>query len=78
MLESEFQRLKADNRIWFGASGAARPRIKTYIDETKGISSWMWWPNSEVGHNQEAKKEINEILGGETTFDYPKPVRRHQ
>jgi adenine-specific DNA-methyltransferase len=52
-----------------------RPRIKTYLSETEGVSSWTWWPNNEVGHNQEAKKEILEILGADKNFDYPKPVR---
>ncbi len=75
MLEPEYLRLKNEGRIWFGANGTARPRIKTYLDESEGISSWTWWPNNEVGHNQEAKKEILEILGPENPFDYPKPVR---
>lgn len=75
MLEGEFLKLKSDDRIWFGVSGSARPRVKTYLHETEGVSSWTWWANSEVGHNQEAKKEILEILGPENPFDYPKPVR---
>jgi adenine-specific DNA-methyltransferase len=75
MLEPEFLRFKEEGRIWFGASGSARPRIKTYLDESGGVSSWTWWANDEVGHNQEAKKEILEILGPNNPFDYPKPVR---
>ena len=75
MLEAEFLRLKKTNRIWFGVSGKARPRIKTYLLKSEGVSSWTWWPNDEVGHNQEAKKEVLEILGSENAFDYPKPVR---
>ena len=75
MLEPEFLRLLAAGKIWFGASGDARPRLKTYLNETEGVSSWTWWTNAEVGHNQEAKKEILEILGSERSFDYPKPVR---
>ena len=75
MLEGEFLKLKNDDRIWFGVSGSARPRVKTYLHETEGVSSWTWWPNDEVGHNQEAKKEILEILGPKNLFDYPKPVR---
>ncbi len=75
MLEPEYLRLKIEGRIWFGANGTARPRIKTYLNGSEGISSWTWWPNNEVGHNQEAKKEILEILGSENPFDYPKPVR---
>lgn len=75
MLEPEFLKKKAEGRIWFGAKGNARPRIKTYLEESEGVSSWTWWPNEEVGHNQEAKKEILQILGPENPFDYPKPVR---
>lgn len=74
-LEPEFLRLRADNRIWFGVDGDARPRIKNFVSEGDGASSWTWWPNTEVGHNQEAKKEILRILGGDASFDYPKPVR---
>lgn len=36
---------------------------------------WTWWPNSEVGHTQEATKEITTIFEKTATFDYPKPVR---
>lgn len=75
MLEPEYQRLKKEGKIWFGVNGDARPRIKTYFNDSSGVSSWTWWPNDEVGHNQEAKKEIMEILGSENSFDYPKPVR---
>ncbi len=75
MLEPEFLRLKKEGRIWFGAKGDARPRVKTYISESEGISSWTWWPNDDAGHNQEAKKEILQILGPTNSFDYPKPTR---
>lgn len=74
MLEPEFLKLKKEGRIWFGVNGDARPRVKTYLSESEGVSSWTWWPNDEVGHNQEAKKEIQNILDDES-FDYPKPVR---
>lgn len=74
-LEPEYLRLKKDGRIWFGTSGSARPRVKTYLDESDGVSSWTWWANEDVGHNQEAKKEILEILGADNAFDYPKPTR---
>ena len=33
------------------------------------------WPYSEVGHTDEAKKELKDIFGGEVSFDTPKPVR---
>jgi adenine-specific DNA-methyltransferase len=74
-IESEFERLRGENRIWFGKNGSARPRVKTFISEAEGISSWSWWTNQEVGHNQESKKEIIGILGQVDTFDTPKPTR---
>jgi adenine-specific DNA-methyltransferase len=61
--------------MWFGKDGGGRPRIKTYLLESLGISSWTWWTNTEVGHNQEAKKEINQLFGADNAFDTPKPER---
>jgi len=74
-VEEEFNRLCADGRIWFGKNGNARPRVKNFLKEAKGISAWTWWPNSDVGHNQEAKKEINRLFGANDAFDTPKPER---
>lgn len=65
----------AAGRIWFGKDGLGVPRKKTYLSEIKGQNSWTWWTNSEVGHNQEAKKEINGLFGGDNAFDTPKPER---
>lgn len=36
---------------------------------------WTWWPNTEVGHNQEATKELNQILEKTGKFETPKPER---
>ncbi len=72
--EETFCRLIADNRVWFGKGGTARPRHKKFLSETEGCASWTWWPYEEYGHNQEATKELNAILGSDR-FDSPKPVR---
>lgn len=74
-VESVFLELVADNRIWFGRDGDAKPRRKTFLSESDGNQSWSWWPNSEVGHTQEAKKEILALFGDEEVFDTPKPER---
>lgn len=74
-IESEFKRLCEDGRVWFGKDGRARPRVKNYLNEATGVSVWTWWPNSEVGHNQEAKKEINRLFGADDAFVTPKPER---
>lgn len=36
---------------------------------------WTWWPNTEVGHTQEATKEIATLLGQSGIMDFPKPIR---
>jgi site-specific DNA-methyltransferase (adenine-specific)/adenine-specific DNA-methyltransferase len=61
--------------MWFGKDGKGRPRVKTYLSESPGVRAWTWWSNQECGHNQEAKKEINEIIGHDVPFDTPKPTR---
>lgn len=74
-IESEYQRLLAEGRMWFGADGRGMPRKKTYLNEQEGRMSWTWWPNDEVGNTQESKKEIISLFGPEDVFDTPKPER---
>jgi adenine-specific DNA-methyltransferase len=74
-IESEFLRLQENGRIWFGKDGGSRPRMKNFLSEIEGITSWTWWTNAEVGHNQEAKKESIDLFGGNSPFDTPKPER---
>lgn len=66
-----------DNRIWFGAKGNNVPRLKTFLSEVKeNVTPSTWWPYEEVGHNQEAKQELKQILPDvEEVFDTPKPLR---
>ncbi|MEI7603975.1 MAG: site-specific DNA-methyltransferase [bacterium] len=73
--KDEFQRLIDENRIWFGKNGGNMPRRKKYINEVKsGITSMTVWPFIEVGHNQDAKKEMK-ILNSEVVFETPKPEK---
>ncbi len=74
LAERTFKSLLEDGRVWFGADGNARPRLKRYLSESGGVSAWTWWMNQEVGHYQESKKEIINIFG-ESIFDTPKPER---
>ena len=62
-------------RIWFGKDGKGVPRKKTYLADRNGQNCWTWGTNQEVGHNQEAKKEINAVFGPDNPFDTPKPER---
>ncbi|MDX9945054.1 MAG: site-specific DNA-methyltransferase [Azonexus sp.] len=74
-IQSEFKRLLIEERLWFGKEGNARPRVKSFLSEHDGVRAWSWWSNAEVGHNQEAKKEINALFGADDAFDTPKPER---
>lgn len=74
-LEDVYKQLLQEGRLWFGSDGAGVPRKKTYLSESEGIAPWTWWTNKEVGHNQEAKKEIIALFGAANAFDTPKPER---
>ncbi len=75
LAKDTFEELVKDNRIWFGLDGTSRPRKKLFLSEADGINAWTWWTNKEVGHNQEASKELKELLGSADIFDNPKPTR---
>ncbi len=77
-VESVFKQLVEGGRMWFGRDGKGVPRRKTYLYESEGQTVWSWWPNSEVGHTQEAKKETNAIFGKTDIFQTPKPERLAQ
>jgi adenine-specific DNA-methyltransferase len=68
--------LLADNRIWFGVDGTARPRLKRFLTEVqKSVPAQTIWGYSEVNHSDGAKKQLAEIFGGkEAPFATPKPV----
>ncbi len=74
-IEPEFQKLRAAGRIWFGKNGKAQPSTIRYLSEVEGLVPWTWWTHEEVGHTDEARKEIQSIFGTQTAFDTPKPVR---
>lgn len=76
MVETEFWRLVDENRITFGARGENVPAVKLYLNEVQqGLVPRTWWPHTEVGHTQEAKREIQALFPGVIPFDTPKPER---
>ena len=74
-LESEFLKLKEEGRIYFGKDGSSQPSVIRYLSEAEGITPWTWWNHEEVGHTDEAKKEIYALFGADNPFDTPKPER---
>ena len=74
-VESVYLELVQEGRIWFGRDGCGIPRRKTYLKEVEDNAAWSWWPNEEVGHNQEARKESIALFGVTDSFPTPKPER---
>ncbi|WP_426306169.1 site-specific DNA-methyltransferase [Acidovorax facilis] len=74
-VESEFLKLRDAGRIYFGKDGNGQPNLIRFLDEVEGFVPWTWWPHDEVGHNDEAKKEMHAIFGKEEAFATPKPER---
>ena len=68
-----------ENRVWWGSSGNNFPRLKRFIkDLGQGVVPSTWWGRTQVGDNQEARRELRSIFqyyGGELAFETPKPVR---
>ena len=72
----QVERMIAENRIWFGLDGNSRPAPKRFLSEVRqGVVASAWWPFTEVGHNDESKKELQKLFDGESPFDTPKPTR---
>ncbi|NDP39322.1 MAG: site-specific DNA-methyltransferase [Rhodoferax sp.] len=69
----EIDRLRTDNRLWFGKKGDAIPSLKRFLTEVKdGVVPQTIWFRDEVGDNQDAKKEVKE-LNADEIFGTPKP-----
>lgn len=71
----EIERLRKDNRLWFGPNGDAKPSLKRFLTEVQdGIVAKAIWTRDEVGDNEQAKKEAK-VLAGDDIFATPKPER---
>lgn len=72
--EEKFNEMVTDNRIFFGKTGKASPRIKKYLSEMKGVNPRNFWDFEFAGHTDRAKKELIQLFNGESSiFATPKP-----
>jgi adenine-specific DNA-methyltransferase len=74
-VEPEFLKLREAGKIYFGKDNNGQPNIIRFLDEVEGLVPWTWWPHEEVGHTDEAKKEMHGIFGKVEAFITPKPER---
>lgn len=76
--ESKFREMDGDKRIWWGEDGNNVPSIKRFLSEVKqGRVPQTLWEYDEVGHTQDAKKELLSVLdfaSSDDVFVTPKPV----
>lgn len=73
--KEKFQELVDDDRIWFGEDGSNVPALKKFLSEVQnGIPPSSIWSYSDVGHNQDARKEVIKLFKNEEgDFSTPKP-----
>ena len=76
MLEDQFWKMVGEGRIVFGEKGDNNPAVKLFLSEVQeGLVPRTWWAHGDVGHSQEAKREIQSLFPEEVPFDTPKPER---
>jgi adenine-specific DNA-methyltransferase len=75
IIESQYEKLFAENRVYFGRNGNGVPRRKEFLGSVKGLVPWTWWPHDDVGHTGESKTEANVLFGADISFGTPKPER---
>lgn len=77
--KSKFEELDAEKRIYWGTSGNNMPRLKRFLKDVKdGVTPQTLWTHDQVGHTQEAKKELLSVLtfaSSSDVFITPKPTR---
>jgi adenine-specific DNA-methyltransferase len=77
--EEKFWAMDKDKRIWWGEDGNNVPAPKIFLSEVKeGRVPQTLWFYKDVGHNQESKRELLELLpmsSSDSVFETPKPTR---
>ncbi len=73
--QKRFAELIAENRIWFGESGNNVPALKKFLSDVqdRNVAKTIWF-RSDVGDNQDAKRETA-TFNGDEIFSTPKPER---
>ena len=61
--------------FYFSKKGVGALSRKAYIKAVGGRPVTNFWPHDEVGHTDEASRQLKVMFGGNVVFDTPKPVR---
>ncbi len=75
----QLRELEKDSRVWWGPKGDAMPAQKRFLNEVQqGIVPQTLWFYKDVGHTQEAKKELLQYVKfqhNENVLNSVKPTR---
>ena len=58
LAKATFEKLRSEGKIYFGKDGNSQPNLIRYLSEVEGVVPWTWWPHTDAGHTDEAKKEL--------------------
>jgi len=73
--KAEFERLAADNLLYWGADGRNPvPSVKMFLSEVRGLTPTNFWSHEYAGHTDEGTRDLARLIGGKV-FDNPKPVK---
>ncbi|PKO72964.1 MAG: site-specific DNA-methyltransferase [Betaproteobacteria bacterium HGW-Betaproteobacteria-17] len=77
--KEKLEELDKDGRIWWGKAGNNVPAPKIFLSEVKqGVVPMSLWFYDDVGHTQEGKRELIELVdfgNSDDVFITPKPSR---
>ena len=72
---AEFERLAADNLLYWGADGRSPvPSIKMFLSEVRGLTPTNFWSHEYAGHTDEGTRDLAALMDSKV-FNNPKPVR---
>jgi adenine-specific DNA-methyltransferase len=73
--KDKYEELIKDNRIYFGKDGNSIWAPKLFLSEVSdGVTPMTLWDYQQVGHSQDATKELKSLFDDNDLFDYPKPL----
>ena len=72
---AEFDRLAADDLLYWGADGRSLvPSVKVFLAEARGLTPTNFWSHEYAGHTDEGARDLAALIDGKV-FDNPKPVK---
>ena len=73
--KAEFDRLAADNLLYWGADGRSPvPSVKMFLSEVRGLTPTNFWSHEYAGHTDEGTRDLAALIE-DKVFDNPKPVK---